>query len=231
MKRVVLLSFLAAAILFSATGYSQVVNEKTKKRISIGFGLATDIMMDVPSGIKMRAINHGATVFGTYNIPFGKSNFSFAIGVGLTSHNIYGNFIVNSTPDSTTLFKIPDSVDYKRSKIVLAYGEVPLEFRYKTKSKVTIGLGFKAGILLGSSSKYVGNGPIVTTNYTLNATGKQRAKFWGIENLEQFTYGPTVRVGYKWINVFSYYMISNLFVKDKGPDMYPISVGLLLMPF
>ena len=229
--RTFFITILLAAILYSSAGYSQVVTEKTKKRISIGVGLSTDIMMKMPSGIKARAINHGANIFGTYNIPFGKSDFSFAIGIGLCSHNIYGNFIVNSTPDSTWLKKIPDSVNYKRSKLTLVYAEVPIESRFKSKSKVTVALGFKAGLMIGSSTKYVGDGPIVTTNYTLNDIGKQRVKVLGIKNLEQITYGPTLRVGYKWINLTGYYMISQLFTKNRGPEMYPISVGFLLMPF
>jgi hypothetical protein len=231
MKRTFFIILFLSAFLFSTPGYSQVVNEKTKKKISIGVGLNTDIMMKVPTGIKTWAINRGVNVFGTYNIPFGKSNFGFAIGIGLSSHNIFGDFVVNSTPDSTWLFKIPDSVSYKRSKMTLAYGEIPIEFRFKSKSKVSVGVGFKAGILISSSTKYIGDGPIATTNYTLNATGKQRAKFWKIENLEQFTYGPTLRVGYKWFNVTGYYMLSHLFVKNRGPEMYPISVGFILMPF
>lgn len=231
MKSTAFLTILLAAFLFTIPVYSQVVTEKTKKKISIGVGLSTDIMINVPAGIKTWAINRGANVFGTYNIPFGKSDYSFAIGLGLSSHNIFGDFIVNSTPDSTTLLKIPDSINYKRSKINLTYAEIPIEFRFKSKSKVSVGVGFKAGFLIGSSSKYVGDGPIVTTNYTLNATGKQRVKFWGIKNLEQFTYGPTLRIGYKWINLTGYYMLSNLFVKNRGPEMYPISVGFILMPF
>ena len=231
MKYSFFLALLLATILLSSAGYSQVVNEKTKKKISIGVGLSTDIMINMPTGVKARAINHGFNVYGTYNVPFGKSDFSFAIGVGLSSHNIYGNFIVNSTPDSTWLFKIPDSVSYNRSKITLAYAEIPIEFRFKSKSKVSVAVGFKAGLLIGSSSKYVGNGPIVTTNYTLNDVGKQRSKFWGIKNLEQFTYGPTLRVGYKWFNLTGYYMISHLFTKNHGPEMSPISVGFILMPF
>jgi len=231
MKSTFSFTILLAVFLFTSPGHSQVVNEKTKKRISIGVGLSTDIMMNMPSGIKARAINHGATVFGTYNIPFGKSDFSFAIGVGFSSHNIYGNFIVNSTPDSTTLLKIPDSVSYKRSKLTVVYAEVPVEFRFKSKSKVTVAVGFKAGLMIGSSTKYVGDGPIVTSNYKLEETGKQRAKFLGIKNLEQFTYGPTLRIGYKWFNVTGYCMLSHLFVKNRGPEMYPISVGFILMPF
>jgi len=231
MKRTFFLAILLAAFLFPSQGDSQVVNAKTKKKISIGVGLSTDIMINMPSDVKARAINHGANVFGTYNIPFGKSDFGFAIGLGLSSHNIFGNFIVNSTSDSTWLFKIPDSVSYKRSKMTLAYLEVPIEFRFKSKSKVSVGVGFKAGFLVGSSTKYIGDGGFETENYTLKETGKQRVKFWGIKNLEQFTYGPTLRVGYKWFNVTGYYMISHLFTKNRGPEMYPISVGFVLMPF
>jgi hypothetical protein len=207
MKRTFFLTFLLTAFLFASQGYSQVVNEKAKKKISIGVGLSTDIMMKMPSGIKARAINQGVNVFATYNVPFGKSNFGFAIGLALSSHNIFGNFYVNSTSDTTTLVKIPDSVSYKRSKMTLAYLEIPLEFRFKSKSKVSVGVGFKGGFLIGSNTKYVGDGPIVTTNYTLNATGKQRAKFWGIKNLEQFTYGPTLRIGYKWFNVTGFVLM------------------------
>jgi hypothetical protein len=231
MKRSFFFPVLLAAVFFASQGFSQVVNEKTKKKISIGVGIYTDIMMKMPTGIDPRAINQGMTVFGTYNIPFGKSDYSFAIGLALSSHNIFGNFIVNSTPDSTTFYPIPDSINYKKSKINVTYIEIPLEFRLKTKSKVSVGVGFKGGFPLSSSWKYVGDGPITTTNFTLNATGKQRTKFMGIKNLEQFTYGPTLRIGYKWANVYGYYMISHLFTKNKGPEMYPISVGFVLMPF
>jgi len=85
--------------------------------------------------------------------------------------------------------------------------------------------------MIASSWKYIGDGPITTTDFTLNDTEKHRVKFWGIKNLESFTYGPTLRIGYKWFNVYGYYMISQIFTKNQGPDMYPISVGFVLMPF
>jgi hypothetical protein len=231
MKRIFSIFFLAFAVLISQNTVGQVVNSATKKKISIGVGLNTDIMMNMPTGIKPWAINRGAIVLGTYNMPFGKSDFSFAIGAALSSHNIYGNFVVNSTSDSTVLQQIPDSISYKHSKMTLVYVEVPLEFRWKHKSKVTVGVGFKGGFLIGSSAKYVGNGPIETNNFTIPTTEKTRIKYWGIKNLEQLTYGPTMRVGYKWFNVTGYYMLSTLFTKGRGPEMYPISVGFILMPF
>ena len=233
MKRISFIIFLLTIFLISIRGYSQVVNASTKKKISIGVGLSTDIMMNMPSTVKSRAINQGVNLLATYNLPFGKSNFSFAIGLGLSTHNIYGNFLVNSTSDSTNLIKIPDGIKYNRSKLSLAYLEVPLEFRLKTKSKASIGVGFKGGYMISSSAKYVGNGKITTHNYTIPTENeKTRIKYWGVKKLEPLTYGPTLRIGYKWFNVTGYYMISTIFMKGhSNSEMYPISVGFILMPF
>jgi hypothetical protein len=234
MKLKSIIVLLITTLFLSSQGYSQVVNASTKKKISVGIGLTSDIMMNMPSGIKARVINHGATVFATYNLSFGKSNYGVSIGAGLSSHNIYGNFIVDSRTEMTTLNKIPDSIDYKHSKITLVYAEIPVEFRFKSKSKVSVGVGFKAGFMIGSSAKYVGNGVVDTTlstNFNIPTEQKTRIKFWGLKNLEQITYGPTLRIGYKWINLTGYYMLSTLFTKGRGPEMYPITVGLVVMPF
>lgn len=231
MKRIILifLCLLIAGTFAKVSG--QVVNETAKRKISIGVGLFTDIMVKFPDGVKARTINQGFNVFATYNIPFGKSNFGFAIGLGLASHNIYGNFLVNKTADSTKLVKIPDSVSYSRSKMNLTYLEIPIEFRFKSKSKISVGIGFKAGFLIGSSTKYVGTGNIVTPGYSLYSQDKTRVKFWGIKDLESFTYGPTFRIGYKWFNVNASYMLSSVFNKSRGPEVIPLSVGFVLMPF
>jgi hypothetical protein len=224
--------------LLTVRAQSQVVNETTKKKISIGFGLYTDIWMNMPKDINQRWINQGVNVFATYNVPFGKSNFSFAIGLGICTHNLYGDFLVNSTSDSTVFKKIPDSVGYKRSKMTLAFVEVPVEFRWKSKSKVTVALGFKGGFMVGSFTKYVGDSYSGTNNYNTvldpvatHEPEKVRVKYWGVKNLESFAYGPTLRVGYKWINLNAYYQLSTVFTKGNNPEMYPISVGLVLMPF
>ena len=226
--------FLILAFIFSLpAARAQVVNETAKKKISIGFGVFTDIWQKVPSGVKTRTINQGVNVFGLYNLPFGKSPFGFSIGLGVRVHNVYGNFLVdtNKLKDATVLKKIPDTVGYKRSKMTLAYLDIPLEIFMKTKSKVRLALGFKAGILLSSHTKYVGDGRIETSTYKFYTTKKIRLKTRGIPNLEQFTFGPTFRIGYRWINADCYYMLSNIFNKDHGPEMTPISVGLVLMPF
>lgn len=231
MKRIIQVFFLLLLAIMIGQANGQVVNEKAKKKISIGVGMYTDILMKFPDGVKPRTINQGLTVFGTYNVPFGKSNFGFAIGLGLSSHNIYGNYVINRNTDSTWLMKIPDSVSYTKSKINCVYLEAPLEFRFKSKSKISVGIGFKVGFLVGSSYKYVGTGEITTNQYTLTSGEKTRVKFLGVKDLESFTYGPTFRIGYKWFNVYSSYMLSSIFKKGKGPEVVPLSVGFVLMPF
>jgi hypothetical protein len=216
---------LMITFLIPVTGQAQVVNAATKKRISIGVGLFTDIWMNTPAGMDTRVINQGVQAFGTYNMPFGKSNFSFAIGVGISIHNLYWNYMFQGRTDSLQFVKIPDSVGYTRSKLTLPYVEIPLEFRFKTKSKFAMGIGFKVGYMIYGHSKWVGD------DYIFNTTNTLRASFKDTKNIEKFAYGPTLRFGYKWFHVNGYYSLSSIFQKGKGPDMYPISVGFLLLPF
>ncbi|MCK9422186.1 MAG: PorT family protein [Bacteroidales bacterium] len=204
---------------------AQVVKESTKKRISIGFGLFSDVWMKTPDGMKTRTINQGVNIFATYNVPFGKSNFGLSIGLGLSIHNLYWNYMFKGSNDSLQFIKVPDNISYKRSKLTLPYLEIPVEFRFKTKSKFAVGIGFKVGYMIYAHSKWVGD------DYLFETTNTLKTSFKDIKNIEKFTYGPTVRIGYKWIHVNAWYSLSSLFTKGIGPDMYPISIGFLLMPF
>jgi len=216
---------LCTALLLPHTGPAQIVNTTTKKRISIGVGLLTDIWPSPPAGMDIRAINQGVQVFGTYNVPFGKSDFSFAIGLGITIHNLYWNYRYQGDSLDFQFVKIEDTLSYKRSKLTMPYLEIPVEFRFKSESKVSVGVGFKVGYMVYGHAKWVGD------DYLFHSDNTLKASFKGIRNIEKFAYGPTLRVGYKWFNVTGYYSISSVFQKGKGPDMYPISVGFVLMPF
>lgn len=217
---------LSVMVLAPASSVAQVVNAATKKKISIGVGLFNDFRMNTPDGMKTRTINQGVQVFGTYNMPFGKSNFSFAIGVGISIHNLYWNYRFQGDSVSFQFVKIADTLDYKRSKLTVPYIELPLEFRLKTNNKISVGLGFKVGYMIYAHAKYVGDDYLF-----VNSPNTLKASFKGIQNLEKFAYGPTLRVGYKWFNLTGYYSLSSVFQKGKGPDIYPISVGFVLMPF
>ncbi|MEI7500121.1 MAG: outer membrane beta-barrel protein [Bacteroidota bacterium] len=212
-------------ILVPCTGHAQVVNESTKKRISIGVGAFTDFWLNTPDGMKTRTINQGINVFGTYNLPLGKSKFSFAIGLSISIHNLYWNYRFQGDSINFQFVKIEDKLEYKRSKLTLPYLEIPIEFRFKSKSKFALGVGFKVGYMVYAHSKWVGD------DYLFESKNTLKTSFKGISNLEKFAYGPTLRVGYKWFHITGYYSLSSIFQKSTGVDMYPISVGFVLMPF
>jgi len=222
------LVLVATVLVIPKSASSQIINEKTKKKIHVGIGLFTDIYMNVPKNIKTRTINQGFQGYVVYRVPFGKSNFGFSIGLGMSIHNMYGNFLVKSYTDSTNLVKIPDSVSYKRSKLTMPYLEIPIEFGYTNKAKFSLGIGFKVGYMLPAHSKYVGD------EYQADLQPEKdqvRVKFRNIKNLDRFAYGPTLRIGYKWFHLIGYYQLSSIFQKGKGPETYPITVGFLIRPF
>ena len=212
------------AIFASFSARSQVVGETTIKRFSVGTDIFSDIWMNQPAGTKARFMQQGASIFGMYNYQFGKSNFSFAFGFGGTFHNFYSNATIpDIKADTISFVAIPDSVNYRKSKLGLTYLDIPFEFRLKTVKKFRVSLGFKVGILIDGKTKYKGDRPSDHVAVII----KQKP----VEQLEKWRYGPTIRIGYDWFNLYAYYSLSKVFQKYQGPDMYPISVGITFLPF
>jgi hypothetical protein len=220
------LLILASVIFLFSSVYSQDKKVNLKKNFGIQINVFSDIWMDAPDDIDLKTINRGCDIYGMYNFPIKESNFSFAIGFGLGIHNMYSNAFVgvNTDNDSTIFNVIPDSITYKKSKISCAYFDIPIEFRFKTKGKFSVAAGFKAGYLINKHSKYKGK-DLLGTNIDVIE------KSTDIRNLEAIRFGPTFRLGYDWFNLSAYYSLSKFFAKDKGPEMYPISVGITLTPF
>jgi hypothetical protein len=229
-----LLVFCALFLLMQAT-QAQIVNENTRKKISIGMGMFTDIWNNVPTytgdlnreyQFDMRSINQGFQALALYNVPFGRSPLGFSVGVGFRAENLYvKDAYFKSTRDCTYMVQVHDTIYVKRSKMALPYIELPVEFFVKTKFRMVIAAGFKVAYMFPAHTKFVGD------NYNYYDPVEYRIKQREIQNIETFSYGPTFRIGYRWIHAYSYFSLSKIFKKDKGPDMYPISVGFLLMPY
>ena len=171
----------------------------------------------------IRTINQGFNAFMMYNFQVKESNSSFSIGLGIDNHNMYSDTRIDNIKADTLVFT-PIDKSYNRSKINLTYLTVPLEFNVRTNKGFKFGAGFKVKYLASSKDKYVGEldgvdgGKRVVKRKTLNST-------------EDWAYGFTLRVGYKSVNLYGYYQISNIFERSKGPQLYPISVGLTFTPF
>jgi hypothetical protein len=48
---------------------------------------------------------------------------------------------------------------------------------------------------------------------------------------ERFQFGAQMRIGYSWIHAYGYYSFTKVFKNKTDIEMYPISVGISVMPF
>jgi hypothetical protein len=136
-------------------------------------------------------------------------------------------FVVDSTGKSNLIpfNTLYPNLDYKKNKMTLTYLDIPFEFIYKTRSNLRFSAGFKVGFLLQSHTKYRGD------DYLNGNKNELKVKFFRLRNIDDYRFGVTARIGWKWINAFGYYSLSKIFNKNQGPDLYPISVGISVIPF
>jgi len=214
-------------------------NDKSKLKREDFFisEIFSDIWQNTPSqpaSLNTQTINRGYNAYIMLDNPIGNTNFSFAFGIGISTHNLYSNCIPFEVLDSsnkptgvTEFLAIQDVYKYKKNKLCLFYSDIPVEIRFRTKNagdNFKIAVGFKAGYLVQSHTKYEGD-------RFDNIEGTIKYKEYRIANIEKIRYGITGRIGYGRYNLTGFYSLTPLFSKEKGPDMFPISIGLAVTPF
>lgn len=236
MKKIALISLsLLFTLIINAQEDKSGSSKKLPKADRFMIGIYQDLWQDTPDSIDTRGINQGFSFSTMYDYPIKSSKFSLGAGIGIGAHNYYSDGAVSSFKDSTFFTAMPDTINYKINKLSTAYLDIPLEVRFRTKhekksKQFKIAIGGKIGMLLSSHTKYKGDG------YKTNLEGDietfdKKEKTYDIENIEKLRYGATFRVGRGSWNLFAYYSLSQLFENGKGPEMYPISVGLMVTPF
>lgn len=228
MKKEVLLIglFIFAAGLFAQESGTV---SKLKKSDRVVVDLFYDLWQDTPSDLKMGKIQPGIGIASFQDYPIGNSNFAFAFGLRVSAHNMYSNSLLGYDTSGVSVFRpIADTLSYKVNKFTLSYLEIPVELRFRTKSINTfkISAGFKFGLLLQEHTKYSGDD-------LFDAASEYQIKFkeYKHRNISKFSYGPTLRVGYRWFNLYASYSMTPIFEKDKGPQMYPVSLGIMISPY
>ena len=194
---------------------------KGMENVRIGVDVTFDNWLNSPDSIKNNILkSRGANVYAMYDIPFGSSDFSCAIGLGIGSNNFSNNAAITYSGDTLTLLT-PISTSYKANKLSVNYIDIPFEFRFKTKpdgsnQSFKFSIGAKAGYLINSHTKYKDT--------------ESKVKVYDIKNLDMYHYGVNAKIGYAWFSLTGYYALSSLFVKDKGPNVMPFSIGISITP-
>jgi len=228
MKRIIVVLFL---MFISSTVFCQLGFLKLKKLPvdTFAIDIFSDIWRNKPADLKTKLMNPGINIYATGSIRFGsKSKFSFGYGIGLGMSNLYDNSLVKKDANNVAYFlRIPDSIAYKKAKLNTMYADIPLEIRFKSKSNGEGGLnatlGLKVGMLLDAHTKYKGSD-------LQTGSDKVKIKDRFVPELEKYRCGITARVGIGKFYLFGYYSLTTLFKKNYGPDMYPISFGISIIP-
>lgn len=217
----------AALILTVTTTFAQGVSPYSLRNLRFGFELNSDIWLNTPSNLELTNINRGVNLYLLYHHRFGESNFGISSGISLASQNMYmKNALLQTNAEGISFFNtILDTITYSRNKLNLTFAELPLEFSYKTKGHITFALGAKAGFLITDKTKYKG------MNFMSDATTEVKMKIHDNDNLLNYRLGTYAVIGYKWINLTAYYGLTGLFEDNLGPDMSPLTIGILVRPY
>lgn len=162
-------------------------------------------------------------------IRFYKDYVGLIIGAGLT-YNSYGlkNNVRVETRDSSATYAIhvPDTVmDYSKNKLRASYINVPVMLEFNTSSDNERSFHIAAGVIGGWK---MGS---ITKQKWESGDDKNQLRRKADYNLAPFTLDATARIGYGNFTVFATYGLTSLFEKNKGPEVYPVTIGLQIIPF
>ncbi len=118
---------------------------------------------------------------------------------------------VDMQPNALVLNLDPNGL--KKSKLSATYLNLPMLFEVGRRYwGMRVGVGGYVGYRIDSWTKAVTNS---------GDKQKDRNSYY----LNNFRYGITGQVGFRWVKLFAHYDLNTLFVKDKAPEINTISVG------
>ncbi|NPA36399.1 MAG: outer membrane beta-barrel protein [Chlorobi bacterium] len=152
-----------------------------------------------------------------------RGNIGLVTGLGVEWNNYRfdSQYILtkDETTGETTYYTDPEPINKNKLTTIYLNAPILLEFQIPTGGHQMWPLYFSAGatggVRLGSHTKII---------YSDDSKQKYKDNF----NLTRWRYGLTVRAGYRAINIFADYYFSPLFEKDKGPELYQVSAGILI---
>jgi hypothetical protein len=197
------------------------------------FQLGYHSWTNTPDSIRVSGLPRTFNVYFMMDFPFKTDpRLSVAIGAGAGFDNQYFSKteidISGKRYQSLTFKNMSDSNHFKKYKLNNSYLEAPVELRFSS-SPETPNKSFKAalGVKLGTmiSATVKGKNWQSPTGQLINGyTQKEKSRrFFNGTRISL-----TARAGYGVISVFASYQV-NSFVKDGfGPDIRPMTVGLMV---
>lgn len=199
--------------------------------IGINGYVDADNSLNVPKGyeyldLKMeKSINVAINAYEqNFNIIGNKLGITTGLGLEWNNYRFQNRAIIESLDDSLTGYIATDNNrSYNKSKLVTSYLTLPLMFEFQTNSKSKtnsfhVGIGVLSGLRIGTHTKLK----------TENGRGDTDKQF-GSTAMNPFKLDAMARIGWGKLNLYGKYSLISLFKDNRGPELYPFSVGISLL--
>lgn len=161
-----------------------------------------------------------------YYLPLWQEKIGFSTGLGFefNSYDLDRDYTVFS--DKDTIMGVTNNnkkIEKNRFKSSMLNLPLMLETNIgkKANNSFHLAVGGMASYRLGAKTKQI---------YSLNGEDykvKNRTDF----NMNPFRFSAVARIGYGDFTLFAAYSLTPIFEKDKGPELYPFTVGISLVSF
>lgn len=157
-----------------------------------------------------------------------KNNLYLVTGVGVQFDNYFFEKNIRFRENSNPLdYTVEDTIKYAKNKLALKVLNVPLYLSIRTnglgrnKKQIIFSPGVVGGWVFDSHQKRV----IDTGN------GENKSKTRSSFNTNPFRLNASLRVSVGSFVAFANYSLNSMFQKNRGPELYPFSIGVRLVGF
>jgi len=229
MKKIIFVIFICLFQLCSIgsmMGQTQPQPSKTEKkpvfiRDRFMFDFHHSFWMNAPKRISPQKFNPGFTISGMWDFLLpNKAPISFGLGVGFSYYTHFSNAMLKKDGSGIMqYYVIPENIDFSESKVTYNNINIPFEVRYRHHSGFKVSLGMRLGLTTGISYRYKGLDPLGTG-------ARMNYKSYEVYNKAKFNYDIYARTGWKALGVYFCYQVTKIFDANKGPQIYPMTVGI-----
>ena len=161
-----------------------------------------------------------------YYIPIAKEKFGIMTGLGFefNSYDLDRSVSVFADED-TTIGVVDPTKDIEKNRFKSTMLNLPLMFETNIGKDAEHSFHLAAGVM---GSMRVGS----KTKQIYDQSGKEyKVKNRTDFNMSPFRMNAVARIGYGDFTLFASYSLTPMFDKDKGPELYPFTIGISLVSF
>ncbi|MCL6524862.1 MAG: PorT family protein [Thermoflavifilum sp.] len=186
--------------------------------------LGHDVWSGLPAGVSTRGWNRDFNIALLYDFPFQQSHFSFALGLGVSTSNVFfKNLTLNIADSTSSQLNFTQDSKYSKYKIATTYLEIPLEFRYRQfERNANKGFKFALGAKLGLNTDAHAKGKRLVAGFPEVEKFKTRRFF------NPYRVAATARIGWGNFNLYGSYSLTPLFRQNSGLNVHTYSIGVCL---